>query len=174
MTKNEIVTRVLSGILILTLGILIAIFGGQTVLDIYFGVVSLVAAASLLIVAMYQLGKEKRLNPVLLVVGSILVAVGIGLLTHYLTVGGLINFLVLALLGGGGGLLLYGAYCLAKKETFTGVLDMIIGAAAITLSILYITVEGFRTAFWIVVGVLFALYGLSEIIFVIVKSIKKN
>ena len=174
MKSNEKVVRILTGVVILTLGILIAIFGGQAVLDIYFGVVALIGAASFLVLSMYQLGKEKRLNPIFLVLGTILTAVGIGLLVHYLSVGILINFLVLVILGAGSGLILYGVYCIAKKETVKGVLDIVIGAAALTLAILYMTVPEFQQAFWIVVGVLFAVYGLVMIIQVIVEIAKKK
>ena len=173
MKNSDKLSRLLSGIILLTLGVLIAIFGGQAVLDIYFGIVTLVAAAALLIIAMYQLGKEKKLNPVFLVLGAVLTALGIGLLVHYLSVGILINALVLTLLGAGAGVLLFGVYCIAKKETLRGVLDIIIGAAALTLAILYMTVPEFQTAFWIVVGVLLAVAGAVEIVFAIIDYTKK-
>ena len=76
-----------------------------------------------------------------------------------------LGILILTLLiGGGTGLVLVGVYEIAKKNTFGGLVNIIIGVAAITLSVLYIAVEGFRDAFWIIVGVLVAIYGVLVIV----------
>ena len=74
------------------------------------------------------------------------------------------------MIGGGAGLVLVGCYALVKKDTFGGAMNIVIGVAAITLAVLYITVEGFRDAFWIIVGILVAIYGVLEIIRAFLKK----
>lgn len=168
------VSKLVSGIVVLVLGILIAIFGAQTVLDVYFGVVCLVCAAALLVLGIITLVKKEKLEMTTPVTFAVLVAVGVGLLTSYLTVDALIWFLVLVILGAGAGLILYGVYLIVKKEVVKGVVDIVIGAAAIVLSALYMAVEDFRTVFWIIVGVLVALYGLLLMVLAIIDMTKKS
>ena len=74
---------ILEGAVIIALGVLIAIFGFATVVDIYFGIVACVVGAALLGVSVYAMTK-KELTFGLLGLGAILVAVGIGLLVHQL------------------------------------------------------------------------------------------
>ena len=165
-------SKLISGIVVLVLGILVAIFGGQAVLDVYFGVIALISALALLSLTAYQMAKKQFDQVSNLVLGAIFAAVGIGLFTDFLTFAAIINFLVLAILGAGAGLFLYGVYCLVAKNAMAGFMNLLVGAGAITLSVLYITVAEFRTAFWIVVGVLIAVYGLCQTVIVLMDMIK--
>ena len=70
----------------------------------------------------------------------------------------------------GAAVLCYGIYLIGKKEPAIGAIQIVIGAVAITMGILYLTVDGFATAFWIVIGILIALYGLTLTIFAIVDK----
>lgn len=162
--SNDKNTQLINGVIFLVIGVLIAIFGGQAVLDIYFAIVALVGAIVLLSFAIYQMAKKTYLNVTFLIVGTILLAISIGLFTHYLSLGAIISFLVVAILGAGAGLLCLGIYLLAKKCTFDGLLNTIIGVCAIILAALYIGVADFRTAFWIVIGILIAIYGMLLIV----------
>ena len=68
------------------------------------------------------------------------------------------------MIGGGAGLVLVGIYAFAKKNTFVGLMDVVIGVAAIVLAVLYIAIPEFRDAFWIIVGIVVASYGVLEIV----------
>lgn len=162
---NEKNKTLLSGIFCIVLGVLIAIFGGQTVLDIYFGIVSLVSGLCLIAYGVYAMSKKQPVPSSSLILGSVLTAVGVTLFTEFLSVGVLINFLVIVVLGAGVGILVYGIYLLSKKETTPGLMNLVLGLVAIVVAVLYIAVADFRNIFWIIVGVLIAVYGLVEFIY---------
>lgn len=162
--KNK---TLVSGIVIIVMGILIAIFGGQAVLDVYFGIVSLVAGLCLVALGIYAMCKKQPVLGSTLILGCVLLAVGVTLFTDFLSVGVLINFLVVVVLGAGAGILAYGIYLLTKKETIPGLMNLVLGLVAIVVAVLYITVPDFRSVFWIIVGVLISVYGLVEFIYAI-------
>ncbi len=168
--KNK---TLISGIFLIVMGVLIAIFGGQAVLDVYFGIVALISGLCLLAIGVYALSKKQPLPSASLILGTILVSVGVTLFTDFLSVGVLINFLVIVILGSGVGILLYGVYLLTKKETVPAIMNIVLGVVAIVVSVLYIAVADFRNVFWIIVGVLIAVYGLVEFIYGI-KETKNN
>lgn len=174
MKNKEIMTKLISGIVFLLIGVLLAIFGGNAVLDIYFGIYALVAAIALIGVAIYQMVKKLDVEFVYLVLGGVFAAVGIGLFADWLSVSVMISFLVLAVMGAGVGLIGVGIYHLVKKNTLLGVLNLVIGVAAVVFAALYIAVDGFRAFFWIIVGIIVGLYGLLQIVLVIVDLNKKK
>ena len=169
---NEKNKTLISGIICIVLGILIAVFGGQKVLDIYFGIVALVSGLCLVATGIYAMSKKQPVPSVSLILGCVFLAVGITLFTEYLTIAALINFLVIVVLGSGVGILCYGVYLLSKKQTAPGLMNLALGLVAVVVSILYISVPDFRSIFWIIVGVLIAVYGLVEFIYGI-KELKK-
>ena len=162
---NEKNKTLVSGIFLIVMGILIAIFGGQAVLDIYFGIVALVAGLCLTVMAVYSMSKKEPIPGPTLILGCVLLAIGITLFTNFLSVGVLINFLVVVILGAGVGILIYGVYLLSRKEQVPGLMNLVLGIVSIVVSVLYIAVPDFRNIFWIIVGVLIALYGLVEFIY---------
>ena len=120
---------------------------------------SLIAGVILLTLSVVSLVRKEPLLFSNLFLGTSLVVVAIFLLARfYISFGLFINLLVLLLLGLG--LILYGVYVLAKVSLFYGIGQIVVGAAFIVFSCLYIWVPEFATAFWIIVGVLVALYGL--------------
>lgn len=173
--NKEKLLGILEGAVIIALGVLIAIFGFATVVDVYFGVVACVVGAALLGVSIYAMTK-KELTFGLLGLGAILIAIGVGLLVHQLSFGVLIGFMVYAILGFGAALIIYGIYLLARKYTIYGVLVLVIGILLVTFSILYLTVPEFQQAFWIAVGISIALYGVLYIVFILTdkKAITKK
>lgn len=168
MDKNKLL-GILEGAVIIALGVLIAIFGFATVVDIYFGIVAIIVGAALLGVSIYSMIK-KALTFGLLGLGTILIAIGIGLLVHQLSFGVLIPFVVFAVLGYGAALIIYGIYLLARKYTIYGVLVLIIGILLVTFAVLYLTVPEFQKAFWIAVGISIALYGVLYIVFILTEK----
>ena len=160
--KKEKLSRLLSGIILILLGVLVAIFR-EGALDVYFGIVCCAAGLLLLIYTAYLVSKKEHLTPTGFIVGSVLLTMGISLFVHWITVGFLVSFIVVAVLGAGAGLVFYGAYLLSRKEQFNGFLNVIIGVVAIVLAILYKTVPDFAKIFWVIVGVVIAVYGVLEV-----------
>ena len=161
--KKEKLFQILSGAILVALGILIAIFQIGA-LDLYFGIIAIVGGAVLLAYGIYLLVKKSGVNSSSLILACVLLALGIALVIHFVSFGALIPLVLTLMIGGGAGLVLVGVIALAKKDTFGGLVNIVIGAAAITLAVLYIAVEGFRDAFWIIVGVVVAVYGVLEIV----------
>ena len=161
--KKERLTQVLVGAIMVALGILVAIFGTEA-FDLYFGILATAIGAVLLAYAIFLISKKQVVAPSFFILPAVLLTIGITLLVGTIGFGALVGFLVVLILGVGAGLLLYGVYLIAKKATINGVINVIIGAVAVTLSILYLTVPEFAKAFWIIVGIVIALYGILEIV----------
>ena len=162
MDKNKKLVRILEGVLTIAVGVLIAIFGVQTVLDIYFGATFTVVGVFFFIFAIISLAKVGKVGFSELLLGSIFLGVGLCLLIpqYPLSMGILITLFVIVVIATGFALLLYGAYAMVKIHVGYGIVQMFLGAVAMTMGILYLTVPGFASAFWVVVGILIALYGI--------------
>lgn len=172
---KEKLLQIIEGIIIIALGVVIAVCGGGTALDIYFGIVCLVGGIALAILNIVTLVKAKILDFGATFLGCALLVVGIALFTDFLSFAALINLVVLLIMGLGVALVLYGLYSmLLKKDILAGVCQIIIGAATIVLSILFLTVEEFRTIFWIIVGVVVAVYGVLVIVTALISKKKKD
>ena len=135
MNKNKLL-GVIEGAIIVAFGILIAIFGFGAI-DLYFAIASTVVGAALLGVSIYGMSKNS-LDVGVLALSGVLIAIGVGLFTHYISFGILINLIVIAILGFGAALIIYGIYLVAKKYPVYGTLVLIIGVVLVTLSVLYI------------------------------------
>ena len=166
--KNKVIRQIISGLVCITLGILIAVYGTNAI-DTYLGIIGCVIGVSLLGFEAILFRKKIDLNPIPILYGATLLTVGIFLFTDVLNVTPLVNFIVVIVVGLGAGLLLFGAYLLSKKEKFSGFLDTLLGVVALVIAILYITVEKFRDIFWIIFGVVFAAYGVLLIITTFIK-----
>ena len=175
MSKNKLI-GIIEGAVIVALGVLVAIFGGGAVVDLYFAISATIVGAVLLGISVYAMAKNNDLDVGVLVLGSVLIAIGIGLFTHYLSFGMLINLIIVAIIGFGAALIIYGIYLIAKKYPVFGTFAIVIGAVLATLAVLYIVIPEFRVAFWIVVGIFIALYGVLYIILAVTerKAIKKK
>ena len=167
--KKEKLTQVLVGAILVALGILVAIFGTEA-FDLYFGIIATAAGAVLLAYAIFLLTKKSILAASAFILPAVLLTIGITLLIGTIGFGALVGFIVVLILGLGAGLVLYGCYLIAKKATLSGVINLVIGVVAVTLSVLYLTVPDFAKAFWIIVGVVIALYGILEIVSAFVEK----
>ena len=166
--KNKLIRQIISGIVCIILGVLIAIYGPKAI-DTYLGIIFCVLGASLLGFQAIVWYKKLEMSPVDVLYGAVLLTVGVFLFTDWLSVAGFINFIVVIVVGLGAGLLMYGIHLLTKKEKFSGFLDTLLGVVALVIAILYLTVEKFRDIFWIIFGVVFAAYGLLVIITSLIK-----
>ena len=171
--NKKMVKQIISGLVCITLGVLIAIYGTNAI-DTYLGIIGCVIGASLLGLEGILAYKKIELNPIALLYGATLLTVGIFLFTDVLTVANLLNFIVVIVVGVGAGLLLYGVYLFSKREKFSGFIDTLLGVVALVISILYITVEKFREVFWIIFGVVFAAYGLLLVVTSFIKPKDPN
>ena len=172
--KNKLVSSIIEGIVIAVMGVLIAVYGGGSALDMYFGIVALVLGLALAIVALVGVVQGGILDFGLTILASIFIFVGAFLFTDWLSFAMLINLLVIVLLGLGTGLVLCGVYSLAKKALPLGLGQIVIGAAIIVFTVLYLTVPDFRTVFWIVIVIIVAIYGVMLVVFALINRNKKK
>lgn len=165
MKNNNKIVNIIEAIVIIVLGIIIAICGGGTALDIYFGIVAIVGGVALGAIAIYSLAKTKVLPFGTTFLSIALITVAITLFVGALSFSVLIGLLVYIMLALGIALVIYGIYtAVALKGLVPGIAQIVIGAAIIVLTILFLTVAEFRTVFWIITGVLVAVYGVLMLI----------
>ena len=173
MNKDKLIL-ILEGAVVVALGVLIAIFGLAPVLDTYFGILACVGGAILGVIAIVAIAKKQPLTLSIVALSCVLITVGVGLLIPgWLTVASIILFLVFVLIGLGGGLIFYGIYTLVKGRVLFGVTQIVAGVALMVIGILYLTIEDFRTAFYIVLGIAIAVYGALLIVSAFLDNKKK-
>ena len=168
---KEKTASIVSAIITIALGILVAIFGFGA-LDIYVGIGCLVAGVVLAVVNIVFIAKKKPISFSGLFLGVALIVLGVCFIwTHYVSFTMLINLIVLLILGLGIALFAYGLFTvlLAKKIAF-GVVEMALGIVVIVFTILYLNVPDFQKAFWIVTGIAIAAYGVLELISVLANK----
>lgn len=165
---------ILEAVVIIAFGIIIAIFGGGTALDLYFAIVALVAGVILLMVNVYTLVKVKELNFGLVFLASALITVGVAILAQKLSFAVLIPLMAFLLLGLGIALVLYGIFVAVRKNLFYGVGQIVVGAILATLVIIFLTVPEFAHAFWIILGVVLAVYGVLLLVFTLIGKPEKK
>ena len=167
---NKKLITVLEGAITLTIGVLIAIFGIQTVLDLYFGILFLVGGVVLLVIEFVRLIKNGKMVFSGFLLGCALTAIGGCLLGHHLSLGVLIGVIVILTIAFGGALMIFGIFTLLKINKALGIGQILIGFLASLMGVLYLTVPGFAQAFWIVIGILIAVYGAFIIVYTLVKK----
>ena len=168
---NKKTLAIIEAIATITLGVLVAVFGGVSVLSTYFGILFIVAGVTLAVLACMALVKTKALPLNLTFMASIALTFGIAMLIHKEIVALVLLLFTYLVLAGGIALVVYGIYTLVcKKDTFTGVGQVVIGAAAAVVVILFLKVDGFDKVFWIIVGVLIAVYGAYALCMELKKS----
>lgn len=170
--KNKDLSKVIQGIIAVVVGILIAVLGIGAVMDTYLAILAIVVGSILLLLAFYTLYNKKLLPLSPLALGGALIAVGIGVFTNYISFMMIINILVISLFGVGGAFIVYGVFVAAKGKVPFGVAFMVIGGALIALAACYLAFEDFRKVFWIIVGVLIAVYGALLIVLALTEKKK--
>ena len=151
---------ILEGAATIVLGVLVAVFGGQAVLNLYFGILFLVAGAGVLAFVIAGLARTKIVLFPPLFIAVALIFAGSFMLVGYLSFGLFVDLLVVLLVAAGFALALYGVYTLVKLNLFQGVGQIVVGGALATFGLCYIYIFEFRLYFWIIVGCLIAVYGL--------------
>ena len=151
---------IIEGACVIALGVLIAVFGGVQTLSTYFGVLFIIAGAGLLAFDVALLCRTKLLNFGLTFLGGATLALGIGLLLHNDLFAVVVYVIMLFAIAGGCALVAYGIWSIVRKLVFTGIGQIVIGAALATLASVYLKVPSFQEIFWIIAGVLVAVYGL--------------
>ena len=171
--KNKKLYQIVEALALIVLGVLIAAFGGQTVLDTYFAIVLIAGGAFALCLCIYDYSRTKLLvfSPLFLGVAALLI--GIFILTGYYSFGYFLYTLILLIIAGGIALVFYGIYTISKKATVYGVVQIVVGTVVATLGFLYIFVAKFQQAFWIVAGVVLALYGVFYLVETLIDKKRK-
>lgn len=162
---NKKIVAIIEGALLITIGVLVAVFGGKDVMDVVYGVLFIIAGVSLSCLACMTMVKTKVL-PLGVTFGA-LASLFFGICLVAKNLGGasvypVFFYAMFALVGLGGALILKGLHVIiAKKIVFTGIGQIVIGAGITTVAILFLFgPEGFKEVFWIVLGVLIAVGGL--------------
>lgn len=167
---NNKVANVIRGAFIIVLGVLVAVCGVGTAVDTYFGVVAIVAGVLLLGLALYTAVKKMPVAIAAALLGAILVTVAVALFANKLTFAVLVDLLIFVIMGLGFGLALLGIIDIAKKNLFYGVGEIVVGGLLVLFTALYLGIADFRTAFWIIVGVIMIVFGVGIIIFSLVDK----
>lgn len=170
--KNKDLTKIIHGVVAIVVGVLIAVLGIGSVMDTYLGILAIVAGSILLLLAVYALANKRPLPLAPLTLGGALIAIGVGVFTNYISFGMIINIIVISLFGVGGAFILYGIYMMAEGHVPFGVAFLVIGAGLITLAACYLAIEDFRKVFWIITGILIAVYGVLVIVFALTEKKK--
>ena len=163
MDKNKKLVNVLEAVIMIVFGILLAIFGFGMI-DLFCGISFIVSAVAMLVVIFYDLSKHKILSFNNLFAFSAFLIFGIVLLLKQFSLYYNVIILIFLTIAFGCALIIFGAYSIAKVNALFGVGQIVVGAVAVTAGILYQYVPEFRTAFWIIVGVLVAVYGVLLLI----------
>ncbi len=161
--ENKKLISILEAVGTIAFGILVAIFGFRT-FDYYFGIVFLVASFAALVAIIVGLVKYRTLAFGLCLVFSATLVFGITIITRYLSLGYLLYVLVLLFIAFGGALMFFGIYTAAKTNLFYGIGQIVVGALSVTVGVLFLTVPAFNQAFWIIVGILIAIYGVFYLV----------
>ncbi len=169
--NNSKINEIISAIIIIVIGVLIATLGINTVLNNYVAIVCIIIGGLLALGCLAAIIKKAPLTIGIPVFSGILLAVGITIFTKWLDLAALINLLVSTEIGFGAGLALYGCYLVCfKKQLAMGLTQFLSGAIALLLGILYIAIPDFRTVFWIIVGILIAVYGGISFVIALAKK----
>lgn len=157
---NKKLVAIIEGALLIVIGVLIAVFGGGEVMDIVFGVLFVVSGAALSALACLTTVKTKVLPLGITFAALASLFFGILCLISKASVMPVVGYAMIASVGLGAALFLKGLHVLiVRKLVFTGVGQMVIGAAVTVVASLYLFVPEFYSVFWIIVGVLVAVYG---------------
>lgn len=173
---NKHIKTIVLGSILTAFGILLAVFRGQDVLNKVLAFSFIVIGVALGLVLLISVIKKFSVALFDFITASTLISLGVGMLTNYLNLGFIIQILVLAILGAGAALVLYGTYTIYKKRPIIGIIQLAIGVICVALSIVYILSKEFQDVFWIIIGVTIAVYGAFIIISVIAssRSVKKT
>jgi len=162
--EKKKVYAIIEALGLIVLGVLIAAFGGKTVLNTYFAIILIAGGAFVLCICLYDLIKTKLMLFAPLFLGTAALLLGIFILIDKYTVSWVLDTLVLLVLAGGIALIFYGIYTISKRATLYGVVQIVVGTVVATLGFLYIFAPKFQTVFWIVAGILVALYGVFYLV----------
>lgn len=166
--------RIIAAVILIAMGVIVAVCGAGAALDLYFGIGCLVTGAVLVVLNVVGLAKNKQVTFAQLFTSTCFVVIGISLLfTHYVSFEMLVNLFVLLVLGLGVALMLYGIFTivLSKKLPY-GIVQLVLGLALVVLTIVYLNVADFRRVFWIIAGIVIAVYGVLELILALTSKKK--
>ena len=168
--KEQKIKAVIQGAIFLVLGILIAVFGIGSTMDIYLGVLAIISGTGLICFSCYLFLMKQPMALAPLGLGAALFGIAIGVFVKEITFQMLITILLFALLGFSCALMLFGIYTAVKFNPLFGISQIIIGAGLFVLAMCYHFIPDFRNVFWIIAGILIAVYGGLYAIYALVRK----
>ena len=172
--SNKLST-ILAGVLFIALGVIIAVSGGGTALNVYIGIVSIVAGVALLVFACIAVAKKLPLPIGGVLLAGILITIAIAIFMEKLSFAALIGVLIFALMGLGFGLVVVGLYTIVRHSLIYGLGQIVLGALFVLFTALFLGIPDFAKAFWIIIGIMVIVYGVLVLVsaFVGPKKLKK-
>ena len=167
---NKQIKTILFGTVLIAVGVLLAIFGGQSVINTIIAVCSLVIGVAILLLEIITISKKEPLSLLNTIISCSLISIGIGLLVGKINTSlffDIVSFITMAV---GIALIVYGVYSICTKHIFIGICQILVGTASFVISLLYILLDEFKTVFWIIFGVVVAIYGA----FIIISCLADN
>lgn len=161
------ISAVIRGAFIIVLGILVAVCGVGTAVNVYVGVVCIVAGIMLLGFSAFMVAKKLPTPIGYLVLSGILITFAVALFMGKLSLDVIIGLLIFGIMGTGFGLIAVGIVEIARRHLLFALVEMFIGGLLILFTALYLGIPEFQTAFWIIVGVLMIVFG----VFIIIASL---
>lgn len=169
--SNKLAT-ILTGVLCIALGIIIAVSGGGTALNVYIAIVCLVGGIGLLAFSCYALAKKLPVPVGSLLLAGILITIAIAIFIEKISFAALIGILIYALMGLGFGLIVVGLFTIVRHSLVYGIGQMVIGGLFVLFTALFLGIPEFAQAFWIIVGIIVIVYGVLVLITAFIKPKK--
>jgi len=157
---NKKTLNIVEGIAAVILGVLIAVFGGVATLNLYFSILFIAAGVGILAFDIAALVKTGLLSFALTFFGIAIATLGIGMLVNGDIFAAFVSVVFLVIIAAGATLVAVGVWSIFKKAVFFGIGQIFAGTAGITIAVLYVALPGFARFFWVIVGVLVAMFGL--------------
>lgn len=170
--KNKDLSKLIQGMIAVVVGVLIAVLGIGAVMNTYLAIVCLVTGSILVLLTGYVVFNKGPLPLGSLILGGVLISIGVGVFTNFVDFNMLINIIVISLFGVGGALVIFGCYICAKTNLPVGVSFILVGGGLIAMAACYIAFPDFQKVFWIIVGILIAVYGGLNIILAVTEKKK--
>ena len=164
------IANVLRGAFIVVLGILVAVCGVGTALDVYIGVVAIVAGVLLLAIGIFSAVKKMPLAVGCILLGAVLSTVAVAVFMKELSFAVLVGLMIYVLMGVGFGLVLLGILTIIRHGLLPGIVEIVVGALLVTFTAIYLGFPDFQKAFWIIVGILMAAFGVAVIVFALIDK----
>jgi len=166
------VLSIIEAVIVIVCGVLIACGYNGEIVDLMVGI-SLTLLGVDFLAMCFTINKNFAIG--LGIAGAASLSLGIALMCNSIGFAEtILTILIVMGMGIGLFLVLFGFIRIAMKDVRNGLFLVIGGAILATLAFLMYFIGGFRQAFWIIAGILIAIYGIFTLISIIVPSVSKK